>query len=65
MQPTNVLLPVEVQFMLLSGRLIILPQSLWAFRSLGFITALVTAHSIGPAFLAARLKPVSAMAHAR
>lgn len=57
-------LPVEVQFVLLSERLIIVPTALWAFRSLGFITAVVTAISIGPAFLAARMKPVSAMAHA-
>ena len=57
MQPTSVPLPVEVQFVLLSGRLIILPQSLWAFRSLGLITALETV-------VTARLKPVSAMAHA-
>ena len=57
-------LPVEVQFVLLSERLIIIPTALWALRSLGFITAVVTAISIGPAFLAARMKPVSAMAHA-
>jgi putative ABC transport system permease protein len=57
-------LPVEVQFVLLSERLIIVPTTLWALRSLGFITAVVTAISIGPAFLAARMKPVSAMAHA-
>jgi putative ABC transport system permease protein len=57
-------LPVEVQFVLLSERLIVVPTALWALRSLGFITAVVTAISFGPAFLAARMKPVSAMAHA-
>lgn len=56
-------LPVEVQFVLLSERLVIVPTALWAARSLVFITAVVTAISVLPAFLAARMKPVSAMSH--
>jgi ABC-type lipoprotein release transport system permease subunit len=57
-------LPVGVQFVLLTDRLVIIPTVQWALVTLGFITAVVTAISLVPAFLAARLKPVSAMAHA-
>ncbi len=57
-------LPVGVQFVLLSDHLVVIPTAAWALASMGFITGVVTFISILPSFLAARLKPVSAMAHA-
>jgi ABC-type lipoprotein release transport system permease subunit len=60
----RVALPVGVQFVLLSDHLVVVPTLRWALASLGFITAVVTAISILPSVLAARLKPVTAMAHA-
>ncbi len=60
----HVPLPVGVQFVLLSDKLVVLPTLQWVLLTVGFITAVVTAISIIPSFLAARLKPVSAMQHA-
>jgi putative ABC transport system permease protein len=60
----HVPLPQGVQFVLLSDTLIIVPTLKWVAIALGFITAVVTAISVVPAALAARLKPVTAMAHA-
>ena len=57
-------LPVGMQFVLLSDRLVVIPTLRWALTSLLFITTVVTAISILPSVLAARLKPVTAMAHA-
>jgi putative ABC transport system permease protein len=52
-----------VQFVLLSDRLIVVPTAGWALITPLFITSVVTAISVLPAFLAARLEPVTAMAH--
>jgi putative ABC transport system permease protein len=60
----HVPLPQGVQFVLLSEKLIIIPTAKWVLISLVFITSVVTSISILPAFLAARMKPVTAMAHA-
>jgi ABC-type lipoprotein release transport system permease subunit len=60
----QVALPQGVQFVLLSDHLVVIPTVRWALAALGFITATVTAISVVPSFLAARLEPVSAMAHA-
>jgi ABC-type lipoprotein release transport system permease subunit len=57
-------LPQGVQFVLLSDKLLIVPTVKWLLSSLVFITTVVTGISLGPAFLAARMKPVTAMAHA-
>jgi ABC-type lipoprotein release transport system permease subunit len=57
-------LPVGVQFVLLSDRLWVVPTASWAGATLLFITGVVTIISLLPSFLAARLKPVTAMAHA-
>ena len=57
-------LPVGAQFVLLSDHLIVIPTLKWAVLSCVFITGVVTVISIIPSFIAARLKPVSAMSHA-
>jgi ABC-type antimicrobial peptide transport system permease subunit len=53
-----------VQLVLLSDKLLLVPTAQWALITLAFITAVVTLISSLPAFLAARLSPVSAMQHA-
>lgn len=60
----HVALPVGVQFVLLSDHLLVVPTSRWAVATLLFITGVVTVISFIPSFIAARLKPVTAMAHA-
>lgn len=57
-------LPVTVQFVLLSDHLLVVPTLQWAVATLLFITGVVTVISFIPSYLAARLKPVTAMAHA-
>lgn len=57
-------LPVGVQFVLLSDKLIVIPTVPWVLAVVVFITVVVTAISIIPSFIAARLKPVTAMQHA-
>jgi ABC-type lipoprotein release transport system permease subunit len=57
-------LPVGMQFVLLSDTLKVAPTVQWAVATLVFITAVVTLISLVPASIAARLKPVTAMAHA-
>ena len=61
---SHVPLPVGVQFVLLSDKLVVLPTVQWVVSTVVFITAVVTLISIIPSFIAARLKPVSAMQHA-
>ena len=56
--------PVGVQFVLLSDKLVVLPTAQWVLATIVFITLVVTAISIVPSFIAARLKPVTAMQHA-
>jgi ABC-type lipoprotein release transport system permease subunit len=60
----DVTLPIGVQFVLLSDKLVVIPTLQWTLATLVFITGVVTVISLLPAFLAARLKPVTAMAHA-
>ncbi len=57
-------LPIGVQFVLLSDTLVVLPSVKWVVATVVFITSAVTAISMVPSFIAARLKPVSAMQHA-
>jgi ABC-type lipoprotein release transport system permease subunit len=57
-------LPVGVQFVLLSDKLVVLPTAQWVVATIAFITATVTLISAVPSFIAARLKPVTAMQHA-
>jgi len=52
-----------VQFVLLSDRLVVIPTVQWTLVTLVFITSVVTLISVLPASLAARLEPVTAMAH--
>ena len=60
----HVPLPVGVSFVLLSDKLVVLPTLQWVLATVVFITGVVTFISIIPSFIAARLKPVSAMQHA-
>lgn len=60
----HITLPVGVQFVLLSDTLSVLPTVGWVFTTVSFITSVVTFISFIPAFIAAQLKPVSAMQHA-
>ncbi len=57
-------LPVGVQFVLLSDTLLVIPTVQWVLSVVVFITVVVTAISVIPSFIAARLKPVTAMQHA-
>lgn len=57
-------LPLGVQFVLLSDKLVVLPTAQWVFATIAFITTVVTVISLLPSFVAARLKPVTAMQHA-
>lgn len=57
-------LPQGVQFVLLSEKLVLVPTLRWALVSGAFITAVVTLISFGPALVASRMKPITAMAHA-
>jgi putative ABC transport system permease protein len=59
----HVPLPVTVQFVLLSDHLLVVPTAQWAVATLLFITGVVTVISFIPSYLAARLKPVTAMSH--
>ncbi len=60
----HVPLPLGVQFVLLSERLIIVPTVKWVLIAVAFITTVVTGISLAPAAVASRMKPVTAMAHA-
>ena len=55
--------PVGIQLVLLSDKLVVLPTAEWVLASVGFITLVVTIISVIPSFIAARLKPISAMQH--
>lgn len=56
-------LPTSWQFVFFSPRLIITPTAFWLVFSVGFITAAIALISLIPSFLAARLKPITAMSH--
>ena len=57
-------LPIGVQFVLLSDTLVVIPTLQWVLATVLFISSVVTLISVIPSFIAARLKPVSAMQHA-
>ncbi len=59
----GVALPLEVQLIMMSDKLIIIPTAQWALTAIVFITFAVTSISLIPSFIAARLKPVTAMSH--
>jgi ABC-type lipoprotein release transport system permease subunit len=54
-------LPKGFQFIFFSERLVISPTLAWVTFSVAFITLAITLISIIPSFLAARLKPITAM----
>jgi ABC-type lipoprotein release transport system permease subunit len=56
--------PLGVQFVLLSDKLVVIPTAQWVLAAVLFITFIVTLISVIPSFIAARLKPVTAMQHA-
>lgn len=56
--------PIGVQFVLLSDKLVVIPTAQWVLATIAFITGVVTLISVIPSFIAARLKPVTAMQHA-
>ncbi|MEW5741463.1 MAG: FtsX-like permease family protein [Myxococcota bacterium] len=59
----EIALPKSWQFVFFSERLVVSPTAAWVLFSVGFITLAITAISIIPSFLAARLKPITAMGH--
>jgi len=60
---SHLALPIGVQFVLLSDKLVVLPTVQWVVLTVLFITSVVTIISVIPSFIAARLKPVTAMQH--
>lgn len=60
----NIHVPIGVQFVLLSETLTVVPTAQWVVTVVLFITVVVTLISVIPSFIAARLKPVTAMQHA-
>ncbi len=60
---SRIALPPSWQFVFFSERLVISPTAFWVLVSVGFITVLITLISLIPSFLAARLKPITAMSH--
>lgn len=59
----NIGLPKSWQFVFMSERLIVTPTATFVTFGIIFITGIITAISVIPSFLAARLKPISAMSH--
>jgi ABC-type lipoprotein release transport system permease subunit len=59
----GVALPPSWQFVFFSDHLIITPTAAWVAFSVAFITLAITSISLIPSFLAARLKPITAMSH--
>jgi ABC-type lipoprotein release transport system permease subunit len=59
----HISLPPSWQFIFFSERLVVSPTLAWVLFSVGFITLAISAVSIVPSFLAARLKPITAMSH--
>ncbi len=56
-------LPKGGQLILMSEKLIVTPTAGWVVFAVVFITGVITLISLIPSFLAARLKPISAMSH--
>lgn len=59
----GIALPPSWQFVFFSDHLVITPTLTWVLFSVGFITVAIAAISLIPSFLAARLKPITAMSH--
>ncbi len=59
----DISLPPGFQFILLSDHLFIVPTVAWTMVAVIFITTVITLISLIPSFIAARLKPVTAMQH--
>ncbi|MCU0696492.1 MAG: FtsX-like permease family protein [Myxococcaceae bacterium] len=59
----HVVLPKGAQLVLMSEQLVVTPTAGWLVFAVLFITGTITLISLIPSFLAARLKPVSAMSH--
>jgi ABC-type lipoprotein release transport system permease subunit len=59
----NLMLPQGFQFILMSERLHVVPTAAWTLVTVLFITAVISSISLFPSFIAARLKPVTAMQH--
>ena len=55
--------PVAAQLFLMTDHLVMLPTVAWAVFAVVFITGVITAVSLVPSFLAARMKPITAMSH--
>lgn len=56
-------LPVAAQLFLMTDHPVLAPTVGWAVFAITFITGILTGISLIPSFLAARLKPISAMSH--
>jgi ABC-type lipoprotein release transport system permease subunit len=59
----TIVLPKGAQLVLMSDHVIITPTLGWVVFSVVFITGAITLISLVPSFLAARMKPISAMSH--
>lgn len=59
----HILLPKGAQLVLMSDHLIVTPTTGWIIGAIVFITTAITVISLFPSFLAARMKPISAMSH--
>ncbi|MBL8916503.1 MAG: ABC transporter permease [Archangium sp.] len=59
----GITLPPSWQFVFFSDHLVITPTLTWVGFSVGFITVAIAGISLIPSFLAARLKPITAMSH--
>jgi putative ABC transport system permease protein len=59
----QVALPEAVQLFLLSEHLVVTPSVTWAIAAIVMITGCIAAISVIPSFLAARMKPITAMHH--
>ena len=56
-------MPLAVQIFLMNDHLVIVPTTAWVLRSIALITFAITMVSVIPSFLAARMKPITAMHH--
>ncbi|MFT3707161.1 MAG: FtsX-like permease family protein [Archangium sp.] len=56
-------LPPSWQFVFFSDHLVVSPTIFWVVFSVAFITLAISGISLIPSFLAARLKPITAMSH--
>ncbi|MCA3014049.1 MAG: ABC transporter permease, partial [Myxococcaceae bacterium] len=55
--------PKGAQLVLMSEQLVVTPTAGWLVFAVLFITGTITLISLIPSFLAARLRPVTAMSH--